>query len=170
MLESPDEIQIAAEPENKKTIQLSMEYLKRREKEVYRSGKFSFNFLNEELIPLCLTFAMKPYSTFYEKFDETIQRLCQGGFCPDRLVKPLPQSIFYNHRNMENDKVPPLVLSLSDLWIGFVACSIPLTSAVIVFVAEVLTSKTKKVIQLLGDLLVAYIVIKSFFKAKFRKH
>lgn len=146
-----------------------MEFLKHLEKEVYRSGKFSFNFLSEEFRPLYLTFAMKPYSPFYVKSDEIIQRLCQGGFCPDMLVKLHPKLITYKDKNMENDKIPPLVLPMDDLGIGFMVCLIPLTVSIIAFVAEVLTSKTKKMIQLLGDLLVTYVVIKPFYKTQFQK-
>lgn len=156
-------LQVAVEPENKKTILLSLEYLKYTERFTYRNGKSSFSILSEELRPLHLTFAMKPFSPFYEKFDETIQRLCQGGFCPERLAMLHPRQILYKDRNMENDKIPPLVLSMDDLGIGFVVCSIPLTFSVIVFVAEVFTNKTKKMIQSLNDYIVAYVVMKSFF-------
>lgn len=147
-----------------------MEFLKLREKEVYRSGKFSFNLLCEELRPIYLTFAMKPYSPLYEKFDETIQKLCQGGFCYEKLAGLHPKKISYKDTTMDNDKVPALILSIDDLGIGFEICSIPATLSVIAFVAEVLTSKAKKMIRLLGHAFVSNVVIKSFYKKKIRTY
>lgn len=163
-------LEIAVEPENKKTIQVSKEFLERFEQLAYRSGKFSFNFLKEDLSPLFLTFAMRPFSPFYQKFDEIIQRLCQGGFCPDRLGLFWPEAILSNDENMENDKVPPLVLSMDDLAIGFAICSIPLALAVIGFALEVLTDKAITSFELVCNYCVAYFVIKPFLILRFKKY
>lgn len=107
---------------------------------------------------------MMPYDPFFEEFDVTLQRLVETGICPDRMNgkywKPITNKRY-------NEEVPPLVLTMDDLGIGFLACAVPLFGSIIVFAFEVLIPKLKLFARILKDYLVAYQVLKAVLKLKF---
>lgn len=134
--------QIIVEPVNKRTMQLSMDYIEMLERRYFRSGKSSLAFLDEDIRSLTITFPMLPFNPFYEEFEEKIQRLIEAGTCPKRLIGRIVASTSENKRF--NEDVPPLVLTLDDLGIGFVACLVPLGLSIIVFVIEISASKLRQ--------------------------
>lgn len=131
--------EIIAEPVNKRTMQLSLDYIERLERFYFRSGKSSLAILEEDVRSLTITFPMLPFNPFYEEFEGKIQKLVEAGFCPRRLIGRIVASTSENKRF--NEDVPPLVLTLEDLGIGFLACLFPLGMSIVVFAIEISISK-----------------------------
>lgn len=106
------------------------------EKHFYRSGKTSVAIADVTLAPIFISFAMTPFNPYSEIFFEIIQRLIEAGICPDRLAGRTSNVKLRN--TLYDEEVPPLVLSMDDLGVGFEVCLIPLTLSFVAFIFEVL--------------------------------
>lgn len=100
---------------------------------------------------------MRSYSPFFEIFADNIQKLVEAGFCPHRLAGIITSS----RRELYEDEIPPLVLSMDDLGVGFEVCLIPLALSLLVFVSEVIYSKVRKTVK---DYLTALFAVVTFLK------
>lgn len=136
-------------------MQLSLDYLEKLEKYYFRSGKSSLTILDEDIRSLEITFPMLPFSPFIEGFQEKIQRLVEAGICPNRMNGSIVAASSEN--KMYDEEVPPLVLTLDDLGIGFAACLIPLLLSFAVFFIEIAIPK----IFQLRDYFIAVFVLKT---------
>lgn len=150
---------MAAEAANKNTQAITLEFIDTIEKSFYRSGKTSLTVLDYNVGTQFITFPLSPFSPFYEDFHETILRLIEAGICPDRMNGKMKKVVFQSKRR--NEDVPPLVLTLDDLGIGFIVCSVPLCFSALVFLLEVLIPKIFTLSCEMRDCSVAYFVIRA---------
>lgn len=157
-------LDIIAEPKNERTLMITLQFLNILEKSRYRSGKPSFRFLNVEGRTILIAFAMTPFDPFFEEFDEKIQRLLEAGVCPYRLngdIIPIDDK-----NDLYDEEVPPLVLSMDDLGIGFIVCLIPLTLSIFVFMIEIAVPRIRIFVHKLGGSIVAVAVIAAFLSGE----
>lgn len=128
----------------------------------YNSGKSSFSFLEEGedtfLIPYSMTLTNPFAGTFFKK----LQTLIEADLCPNRL-NSLTDSPTFKLRKKFDEDIPPLVLKMDDLGIGFLVCLIPLALSVVAFIAELAVPKIKTLGTKLRDTLVAYFIIRTYF-------
>lgn len=150
-------IDIIAEPANKKTLVATAEFMEFFEKRAYRNGKLSIGFLNQKLPGIFTSFPMAPLDPFFEEFDEKIQMFVESGVFIVTILQ-----FKYNVRTMYNEEVPPLVLTLDDLSVGFIVCLVPMALGVIAFLVEATAPRIKSLAQNIRDALVAvYVVVAS---------
>lgn len=157
-------LDIIAEPKNERTLIITHKFLNILEKYRYRSGKPSFSFLNDKEAEVLIAFAMTPFDPFFEEFDEKIQRLIEAGVCPYRLngdIIPID-----GKNELYDEEVPPLVLSMDDLGIGFIVCLIPLTLSIFVFMIEIAIPRIRILAHEVGGSIVAVAVISAFFSGE----
>lgn len=152
---------VVSEPSNRKIVSATLEFLDKLERLSYRHGKTSIEVSQAiEVESQMITFAMRSFSPFYEIFNNKIQMLVEAGICPHRLKR-------YNNwkktRNKRFDEeIPPLVLSMDDLGVGFEVCLIPLALSLLVFVFEIVWPKVK---QILTEYLTALFLVLTFVTA-----
>lgn len=148
-----DMLNLVVEAENEKTVAATMKMIDAVQTKIYRSGKTSAKMLNDNIMTFRLTFTMEDFHPFFDEFHYQIQRFIESG-----------RSRF--HRNIKNllydEEVPPLVLSLDDLGIGFAVCLIPLTLSAIAFIGEVVASKFMLLAVEMRDVLTAAFVVAVF--------
>lgn len=137
-------------------MQMTLEYLSFVERTLYRSGKSSLEMLNENVAPVFVLFAISHFSPFLEEFDEKIQILKEAGLCPYRLISNTDHSYKFD---LHDTVVPPLVLSVEDLGIGFLVCLVPLTLSVVAFIMELVVLNSVEMLKHCRDLLIALYVI-----------
>lgn len=130
-----------AEPLNRRVFDSTLEFLSKMEKKYYRNGKTSIKILDLDSREQAVNFPIQWFSPFYEKFNEKIQALIEAGICPHRLAgKVVPKTELTGRRY--DEEMPPLVLSMDDLGVGFEVCLIPLALSVLVFNFELKLSET----------------------------
>lgn len=151
-----------AEPENRKTLLLTKEYFEIIEQKAYRSGKSSIGLLSQNLPKFLITFSFAPFDPFFEHFDRYLQRYVESGMFND---------LVYGDKKLYgrsyNEEVPPLVLTMDDLAIGFLVCLIPMVLSAIVFFIEVSKQKIETLAIRIRDALVAKSVVEAFVKSSF---
>lgn len=130
---------LIAEPENKLTSMTTKQYVSQFERSHLRDGKMSLKFLVDDMRADIVTFPITWYSPFYDVFNDKIGKLVEAGICPRRLGGRVEWTDFVPERI--DTKVPPLVLNMEDLEIGFLICLIPLTLSVVAFIGELVMSK-----------------------------
>lgn len=159
-------LEIVAEPENKRTLSMTEECLKILESSRYRSGKSSLNFLTVHESSVLHAFALTPFDPFFEQFDEKIQTLIEAGTCPYRMNGEIVE---YGGKNdLYDEEVPPLVLSMDDLGIGFIVCVIPLALSVFVFFIEVMIPISQNFVHKVKDSIIAVAAIAVFMNFEVR--
>lgn len=154
-----------AEPENKLTVQATVEFILKFQQEVYRfGGKMSLRFLEEARKSEFVTFTMENFSPFFEEYAKQIKLLIEAGINPAKtdLRKTLN---FFRTRNLERD-LPELVLSLENLSIGFLVCLVPLSLSFVVFLCELAVPKTKSLATKIRDVLGIFFFVQSLTRAK----
>lgn len=157
------EIDIVAEPGNKKVRMITLRFLDFIEQHDYRNGKSSIEVVDTLMADQFEVFSMAPYDPFFEEFSETLQRLVEAGICPDRMNgnywRPIANKRY-------NEDVPPLVLNMDDLGIGFLVCVVPLVCSAVAFAFEILVPKIKSLGNSLKDYLVAFYVVKGVIRIR----
>lgn len=148
-----DMLNIAAVSENKKMLPATYELIAATQKKDYRSGKSSIQVIKDKTLPMEITFSMEPFHPFFEEFHDKIQRLIESG---TMRFNEAGQSFGFD------EEVPPLVLSMDDLGIGFVVCMIPLTLGAIAFIVEVLSPNVKIFARKICEGFIAAIVVSAF--------
>lgn len=153
---------LLAEPENKLALLATAQYVIQFERISLRDGKMSVKFLDEVLRPEFVTISMPWFSPLFEEFKDKIQRLVEAGVCPDRLAGKVISDKFGSSQNTD---IPPLVLNMEDLGIGFVVCLVPLALSAVVFISEIalpriMATKTR-------DLLTFLYLIRAVAKVRF---
>lgn len=126
------------EPQNKLVWLTTAVAAASSEQAYLREGMMSVKLLNEELRAEFITVPMKKFSPFFEECRIIIQRLFEMGH---KITTVNANVDSYKSRHDDIDaKVPPLVLNMGDLKIGFLVCSIPLMLSLVAFMCEI-TSK-----------------------------
>lgn len=139
-----------------------MEFISQVETDAYRNGKTSIEISEEIKLPSALIdFPVPNFSPFYEVFEETIQKLIEAGVCPLRLDDHLISRIVPPSYAAYDEEIPPLVLSMEDLGVGFEVCLIPLAFSLVVFIFEVIYPKAKQIVK---DYLTASFTVLTFIK------
>lgn len=146
------------DPENKLTLQTSVEYVSAYERTFLRDGKPSWTFLEEPLRNEPNTFAVPLFSPYFEEVKDTLQKLIEGGFRYDNLGEHENVALLRSERI--NNEVPALVLDMEDLAIGFLLCLIPLALSIVVFFCELASPIIIHSLQATKNLLVYVYVIK----------
>lgn len=141
-----------AETKNKITLVATKEFVDFFEQESYRNGKSSLGFLEQQLPEFPITISFAPFDPFFEEFDEKIQKFVEAGLYDNFAYK-------YKNNRLFNEEVPPLVLTMDDLSIGFLFCSIPMALGVVVFMLEVITDKLTVLAEKLREIFVAVYVV-----------
>lgn len=143
-------LQIAAEMENKRTVAATLKIIDSVEQKTYRSGKISMKAINDKIIPFMMSFIMEDFHPFYDEFHLNVHRLIESGL--SQFNQKFRNPLF-------DEEVPPLVLSLDDLGIGFAVCLIPVTLSFVTFIAEVAASKIQVITaSILNALTAMYLV------------
>lgn len=104
-----DWLDVVAEPANKRTVVFTMEYFMYIENKKFRSERSSITTLEEKADNIPMAFSMSKYHPMIEEFSDKILRKAEMG-------KVFLRNLRFNHRSEE---IPALVLSMDDLWIGF---------------------------------------------------
>lgn len=148
-------VDIVAESRNKKTLLASRELIDFIEQHRYRSGKSSVGFLNQKVYGSLITFAMAPFDPFFEEFDEKIQIFVESGMYSMLAYE-------FKGNNLYNAEVPPLVLTMHDLGIGFFVCLASLLLSMAVLLLEITIPKVRSLARRIRDSFVAvYLVVVS---------
>lgn len=152
------DLEYFAEAANKMTMRTTLEYIKIVELKNYRSGKSSFSYLEENYLdPIWVTFPMYKLDVLFDEFQEKSLQLIQVGLC---------RQYWKQDKIMFDEAVPPLVLSMTDLEIGFIACLMPLSMSVLAFISEVTTPRVRSMAQSIKEKVIAAFIIFSFYNLK----
>lgn len=154
---APAMMEIVVEAENEKTISASLEAIANIEKLRYRSGKTSLKIIQDETVPLIQFFMMATFHPFFQIFHDTVHRLMETG------ATKIPKTI---NNQLYDDEVPALVLTMDDLGIGFLVCSVPLILGALAFVVEVAITKAKRLTEHIRDISTAVFVLTAFLHSK----
>lgn len=150
-----DLLDIVAEPANKRTLTVTMEFLAIKENEKFRSERSSIQTLDEYTNDVPITFPMSSFHPMIEEFNEKILRQNERG-----------EGYLRNPRfNQNSEEIPALILSMDDLRIGFLACLLPLGISFVVFLVEIFVFKiqTLTVDFIFGSL--TFYILKIFIKS-----
>lgn len=153
-----DVFNIIAEPENKLTIMTTKQYTIFLEKMRFLRGKASFKFVEEGMRSLFITFTMETGSPYFEQTKDVTMRLVEAGICPFFLGGSVTN---VNPERIE-ETVPPLVLTLEELEVGFLVCIIPLTFSVLAFFCEIMVPRIVAVAIKTRDLIAFLFVVQAF--------
>ena len=122
-----------AEPSNCVT-QLNLKYIVDFiQLKKYRRGAVSVVMLEDDWIMLYSGIIFKAFSPFFDIYNENLGLLESNGrmgcwrWCSEYPTKP------------KVDEIGPQVLKLDHLWVGFLACLIPLALSPLVFAFEILS-------------------------------
>lgn len=150
-----DLLDIVAEPANKRTIKVTMEYLVITENKKFRSERSSVTTLEEFRSDVPITFAMSNFHPMLEEFSDKILRQTERG---DGYLK--------NPRcNRNSEEIPALVLSMDDLCIGFLACLLPLMLSFAIFLLELFVFKIQTLVDDFIFGFFAFYLIRIFIKS-----
>lgn len=148
---------IIAEPSNRGTLLMTQGMLESLNSRL-RSGATSVSLLTESYTTMFYGEAFKPFSPFYESINMKIHQIIAGGL--------------YDlwHRNEENptgikrkiEDIPPQVLTLEHLQMGFKISLCPLALSAVVFLIEVLFAWCKSYYHscIILAIITAYIKVK----------
>lgn len=126
----------------------------------YRSGKSSIQLLEDVILSsIFVTFPMHQFDVLFEAFQEKALRLSEAGLSP----KSYSGSVF---TKMDDDEVPPLVLTMADLNIGFIVCLIPLALSVLAFILEVTIPWARSTAKSIKEKFIAAAIVLTFYKMK----
>lgn len=148
-------LNIVVEAENQRTVAITREFINLLEKTFYRSGKNSLKMLNDKVMSYMMIFPVLDSHPFYGEFYDQIQIFVASG--TSSFLKIVKNPLY-------DEAVPPLVLSLDDLSIGFLVCLIPITFSVVTFMCEIATLAFKLFVSQLRDTLTASYVVGVFLK------
>lgn len=128
---------LIADPENK-LVWLTTEIMPaHHERKHVKSGKMFLKYLDEELDSYLINFSMKRFHPFFDEVKLKIGTLLETG---QILWSISGQNFKSEHENIDAD-IPPLVLNMNDLEIGFVICLISLLISIIAFFCELFLQK-----------------------------
>lgn len=102
----------------------------------FRSGISSLNVLEEEVFNTPVGFGFKKFSPLFETFNSKLGQILDHGF--HRYHK----MFIFDDKIKQIDDIGPQVLTMDHLGVAFIACLIPLGLAAVVFLMEVVASKT----------------------------
>lgn len=159
---------MVVEPENKLVFLTTAAYVSAFESKQYREGRMSFKILDEQLRTEFIVFPIEEFSPFFEEFKITIQLLVELGFKPSYSNKNAEH--FKNRHETLDDLVPPLVLTMEDLEIGFSICLVPLIMSLAALVVELALPKVKAFLSHAQDLLALWYWIQAVSKIVFGLH
>lgn len=129
--------EIAAEPANRAVTQKTENSFKTHVNNRHRSGASSLSPLNEIVMSHSCGFGFKPFSPFFETFNEKIGQLFANGF-----VGTLHENLTPDKRKNFDD-IGPQVLTMDHLGVAFVACLLPLGLSILVFFIEITHNRFK---------------------------
>lgn len=133
-------LEIVSEPENKGAAQMIhfiLHHMIKRSK--IRSGVLNLTPLNQFVMSTSYMFGFKPFCPFFETFNDMIGRLLAVGYFE-------PSFGFLGHKKLYSNMptvTDPQILTMDHLEIGFIACSIPLGVAILIFMVELFMSSCK---------------------------
>lgn len=148
-------LDIVSEAKNERAFAATLELISNLEKIFYRSGKTSAEMLNAKVISFMTTLTFEPVHPFFDEFHFQIHRIFETGSLI--YYKPLQNRRY-------DEEVPPLVLSMKDLHIGFTVCCAPLILSVVAFVVEFAIPKFKLLIKNIQGALTAKFVFAAFLE------
>lgn len=113
------------------------------ENRIYRTGISSIMLLKEDYRTLMIGLIFKPFSPFFEVFNQRIGELVTSG---------LTDYWFKNELNPQEKKrivedIGPQVLTMDHLEIGFIVCLVPLTLSFIIALIEISISILKRKLE-----------------------
>lgn len=153
-------LEYIAEPVHKKTMRVSLELLQGRESLAYRSGKSSIQLLEDVILSsIFVTFPMHQFDVLFEAFQEKALRLSEAGLS----LKSYSGSVV---TKLVDDEVPPLVLTMADLNIGFIVCLITLALSVLAFILEVTIPWARSTAKSIKEKVIAAAIVLTFYKMK----
>lgn len=100
---------------------------------LYRSGESSVTRLETTFTSAFLALMFKPFSPFFESFNEEIDQLISSGLI-SYWINIAGNKYGFKRKISE---IGPEVLTMEHLGIGFLVCFIPLVISFVVFIAEV---------------------------------
>lgn len=153
-------IDIVAEPANRGTMFLTQEMINVNEVEYYRSGLFSVTLLDETIVSQKRGFVYKPFSPFFETFNEKIDEMLSSGIVEYWNKKLFNPSLV----KRTEEEVGPQVLTMEHLEVGFISCLIFLILSIFVFLLEVFIPLIKSSIKKLFSFWVFKRLIKAFMR------
>lgn len=143
--EIPHIFDIITEPENRLVCKTSFQLLAYFTRTHFKEGKMSLRFLDEQTKPQLLAFKIQPFSPLFEECNYQLQSLTENGLTKT-LFNRGHRKVQYRNDDI-NDDVPPLVLNMEDLGIGFLVCLVPLTLTFVAFVCELATPLMKALVK-----------------------
>ena len=128
---------------------------------LYSRGLTSLILLEKSIksTPLGIDFGIA--SPFADTLKNLLLHATAGGFIERWFAQ------WFNLKNKrKEDQIGPQVLTLEHLEIGFIACAIPLSLSVIVFLVELSVERLKKLLSCFLSYLVAPFVVVSFISSR----
>lgn len=142
----------AAETDNRATmINLRSHFGELNNK--YRTGTTSLQLLDKNVFYLFGGLRFKPFNILFKNLNEKTSRLFEAGFSNYWITYV---------KEMRTDKIGPEVLTMDHIGIGFITCLIPLAIAFVVFLTELVSVPTQKLLKFIIDSLVARSIIETF--------
>jgi len=144
-------LDFVAEPSNKAT----MVVYRRMIQLDGTPSKQDFLLLTDNIVSTFVGLVFKDFSPFFESFNYKVDQLISAGMF---LHWFQPNSLKIKH----DDPAEPQVLTWEHLYVGFIACMIPLIIGIAVFFCECLAPKIRKCLTNLT----VYILMRRFITSK----
>ena len=130
----PDCQKLVAEPENKLYGEYSPESFRVFWYNSTRSGSPSIKFLEDSRTSFFYyAVAMYNYDPWFNEFNKKLLHIVNFGFNDDTLQR--------RRSNRPDDEIPPLMLTMDHLRVGFLLCCIPTVLGLISFAVEIVIPK-----------------------------
>ena len=151
---------IVAEPQNKAFSLMLHTFYALINNNLYRSGITSIVLLDETRVSIPYGIGFNELMPFFDTFKHLTSQATSSG-----LMQKWLRRLFRTEVVREEEKIGPQVLTFEHLEIGFIACAIPLTLSVVVFVAEMAVKRLKKMFDCALSYLIAPFVVVGFYSS-----
>ena len=144
------------------TMLISHEYLAELNQNAYRSDVSSVDILEEGFHTQHLGIPLPAYSPWIEEFNDKILKFQASGIFPYVHFRHFLINLSYHKKN---GAIPPQVLTLDHLFVGFQICGIPMALSTFAFILEMEFWKT--IPSMLGwfiTRLISWYVVDVYFK------
>lgn len=109
---------------------------------IFLRGSWSLIMLEENIKTSYIGLYYKPYSPFFEAFNEKTLRLVEAG-----LTEKWANIVMKKKDFVVIDEIDPQVLTMDHLEIGFLVCLFPLVLSIVTFIGELLINSDLKALK-----------------------
>jgi len=130
-----------------------------------KSGKSSLQLTEDIYETHFFTILLRKFNPYFEAFTEKLHQMISVGI-PQKHKDN--KNNRYGQRDRKDEISGPPVLTVDDLHVGFLVCSILGGISFIVFIIEFGLPRLKMIVKIISESILATIIVRAFLNMKFR--